>query len=191
MHLTAKARPRGFTLIELLVTLTIGAILLAIAVPQMREFIERKRVAGAASELASDIRLARSMVLQHNEPIWISFGSTADFTCYVMFPEGDQVGTCNCARTVGSMCGGGTDPPVPLRSVFIKRSTGVTLTSTSPNLRFIEAVGAPQIAYFLYGDAVAEVGSSLGGRIKVTMHGLTRAVVCSISGHTAEFGACP
>lgn len=191
MPMAVTARRHGFTMVELLITLTIGAILLAMAVPQMREFIERKRVSGAATELASDIRLARAMLLQHNQPIWISFGSTGDYTCYVMYTEGNQTGFCNCARGVAAMCDAGVDPPVPLRSVFIKRNTGVTITSTAPDLRFVDAGGAPQIAMFEYGNAVAEVGSNLGGRLKVTLHGLTRAVICSISGHTSEFGDCP
>ena len=157
----------------------------------MREYIERTRVAGAANELASDMRLARAFVLQHNQPIWVTFGSTADYTCYVIYTEGNLTGSCNCARVGRPMCDGGFDPQVALRSVYIKRSTGVTLTATTPDLRFTEAVGAPQIGFETYGNALAEIGSSLGGRVKVTLHGMTRAVICSMSGHTAEFGACP
>ena len=191
MRRPALPLARGFTMIEMLVTVVIAAILAAIAVPQMREYIERTRVAGAANELASDIRLARSLVLELNQPIWMNFGSTGDFTCYVIYTEGNLTGSCNCARIGQPMCDGGLDPQVALRSVYIKRSTGVTLTSTRPDLRFIDAVGPPQVGFDTYGSALAEIGSSLGGRVKITLHGMTRAAICSMSGHTAEFGACP
>lgn len=189
MHSFFRQRARsGLTLIELMITLTIGAILLALAVPQMREYIARKRVSGTATELAADIRLARSMVQQENQPIWINFGSTADFTCYVLYTEGDNVHYCYCDRSPNAMCEAGDNPPVPLRSVFIKRNTGITLISTSADLGYTQPVGAPRI---FSGTARAEVSSSLGGRLLVVMNGLTRATICSLSGHTAEFGDCP
>ena len=187
-------RPRrpliGLTLIELIITLTIGAILLALAVPSMREYIARKRVSGTAAELAADIRFARSMVQQQNQPIWINFGSVNnEFTCYVVYTEGDQLGACECTRTSTPICDATPDPPIPLRSVFIKSNTGITITSSAADLRYTQAVGAPMP---LRGTANAEInGGSLGGRVKIIMSGLTKATLCSLAGHTAEFGDCP
>ena len=179
----------GLTLIELMITLIIGAILLALAVPQMREYIARTRVSGIATELAADIRLARSMVQQQNQPIWINFGSTVDFTCYVLYTQGGGR-DCDCARTLTSMCDAATDAPIALRSVFIKRNTGIVVTSLATRVLYKESVGAPE-AYPRGTSAVAEVnGGSLGGSVKITMSGLTRATLCSVAGHTAEFGAC-
>lgn len=190
MYRMDRQRARsGLTLIELMITVTIGAILLALAVPQMREYIARKRVSGTATELASDVRLARSMVQQQNQHIWITFGSTTDFTCYVLYTEGGGNEYCDCARTSTPMCGVGLDPPIPLRSVFIKRNTGIALTSAAMDLKYLQPVGAPVP---LSGTAEVEVnGGSLGGRVKVIMTGLTRATICSLAGHTAEFGDCP
>ena len=181
----------GLTLIELMVTVTIGAILLALAVPQMREYIARTRVSGIATELAADIRLARSMVQQQNQPIHIAFGSTGDFTCYVLYTEGVGISLCDCTRTSTSMCDAGPDPPIALRSVFIKQNTGITLNSTSTDLRYKQPVGAPETSPF-GSSAEAEVnGGSLGGRVKLIMSGFTKATLCSLAGHTAEFGNCP
>lgn len=179
---------RGLTMIELMITLTIGAILLALAVPQMREYIARTRVSGTAAELAADIRLARAMVQQQNQPIWINFGSTNDFTCYVLYTEGGATGVCDCSRTGTPMCDAVPDPPIPLRSVFINRNTGIVITSNSADLGFSQAVGAPRV---FVGTGEAEIAGGLGGRVKVIMSGLTRATICSLSGHTSEFGDCP
>jgi len=54
----------GFTIIELIVTLTIAAILLAIAVPSMSRFIQANRLTSAANELIGDLALARSEALK-------------------------------------------------------------------------------------------------------------------------------
>lgn len=179
----------GLTLIELMVTLTIGAILLALAVPQMREYIARTRVSGIATELAADIRLARSMVQQQNQPIWISFGRANDFDCYVLYTAGGQTGICDCTRT--SMCDAFPDPPIALRSVFIKQNTGITLISTSTDLYYKQPVGAPVTSPPGSSAEAVVDGGSLGGRVKLIMSGFTKATLCSLAGHTAEFGNCP
>lgn len=187
-------RPRrpliGLTMIELIITLTIGAILLALAVPSMHEYIARKRVSGTAIELAADIRLARSMVQQQNQPIWLNFFDNLDFSCYVLYTEGNTVDYCDCARTLVPMCSAvGSDAPVALRSVFIKSNTGIKITASGRNLQYTKPVGAPVVWWG--GTAEAEVdGGTLGGRVRVIMTGLTKASICSVSGHTAEFGDC-
>ncbi|WP_374402240.1 GspH/FimT family pseudopilin [Niveibacterium sp.] len=50
---------KGFTAIELLFVVAITGILLAIAVPSFSDLIARQRIAGAASDLSSDLMLAR------------------------------------------------------------------------------------------------------------------------------------
>lgn len=194
LNSTAMHSPRkppvhqGLTMVELMITLAIGAILLALAIPQMRELIARKRVAGTAAELASDIKFARAMVLQQNRAVWVKFGSTGDFSCYVLFLDSSSGGECDCTRTSTPMCGSGILAPIPIRSVFIQRNTGITLTSAAQRVIYKQATGEPT----LYGgSAEAEISGNVGGRLKVVMGGLTRATICSLSGHTAEFGDCP
>ncbi|HQV23159.1 MAG TPA: prepilin-type N-terminal cleavage/methylation domain-containing protein, partial [Agitococcus sp.] len=51
---------RGFTLIELMVTISVAAIIMAIAVPSMQILRANSRVASAANELATDLKKART-----------------------------------------------------------------------------------------------------------------------------------
>jgi len=62
--------PRGFTLIELMVTLAVAAILLTVAVPNFREFIERNRVSSTTNILVGALQLARSEAIKRgNYPV--------------------------------------------------------------------------------------------------------------------------
>ncbi len=59
----------GFTMIELLVTISIAAIMLAIAVPAMSGFLMNNRLAAEASSLQADIAYARSEAVRQNTPV--------------------------------------------------------------------------------------------------------------------------
>lgn len=61
----AKHYP-GFTLIELLVTISIAAVLLAMAVPGFVSTINRSRLSGAANELVASLQYARSEAIKRN-----------------------------------------------------------------------------------------------------------------------------
>lgn len=186
-----SSTPRGLTLIELLVTVAISITLLAIAVPQMRELIARKRVAGVANELASDIRYARAQVVEQNQPIWINFGSTADFTCYVISTEGGLSDFCNCTRAPGAVCAAGPLPAIPLKIVYVQRSSHVTVSAAAVYLRYLKSVGAPNIPFS--GTASATVtgdAGSGGGTVNIDLNTPVGVKLCSPSGQVSEFGAC-
>ncbi|MBK6674523.1 MAG: GspH/FimT family pseudopilin [Proteobacteria bacterium] len=62
-------RSRGFTLVELMTALGISAILVAIAVPTMRAFIENSRIRAASESLQNGLALARNEAVRRNERI--------------------------------------------------------------------------------------------------------------------------
>jgi type IV fimbrial biogenesis protein FimT len=64
-----KAGSRGFTLVELMTALAISALLVAIAVPTMRSFIENTRIRAASESLQNGLALARNEAVRRNERI--------------------------------------------------------------------------------------------------------------------------
>lgn len=65
-------RQTGFTLIEAMVVISILAILAGLGTPAFREMIASQRVKNAASDLLSDMMLARSEAIRRNTPVTIS-----------------------------------------------------------------------------------------------------------------------
>ena len=81
-----------------MVTLAIVAVLMAIAVPSMQQLSARKRVAGVAAELASDIRYLRSFGVQTANLVQIDFGANAVATCYSLSSDPFGLGRCDCTN---------------------------------------------------------------------------------------------
>ncbi|MCL2308099.1 MAG: GspH/FimT family pseudopilin [Proteobacteria bacterium] len=70
-----KARNRGFTLIELMVTLSVLAILLAIAAPSFSELIMNNRLATAVNEVQSALNFARAEAVTRRQSVTVCISS--------------------------------------------------------------------------------------------------------------------
>ncbi len=73
-------RVRGFTLIELVVTMAVAAILVAVAVPNMRTFIQNGRLNTQVNDLIGDLSLARSEAIKRRSNVGVC-KSTNGTTC--------------------------------------------------------------------------------------------------------------
>lgn len=69
-------RENGFTLIELLVTLSVAAILLAVAVPNFIAFVQNSRLASQANDLVTMLNYARSEAVKRNQRITVCSRAT-------------------------------------------------------------------------------------------------------------------
>jgi type IV fimbrial biogenesis protein FimT len=72
MNRSHCTRHAGFTLIELMVTVSMVAILAALATPSFRELIEAQRLRDTAFSLVSDLTLARSEAIKRGGNVAIT-----------------------------------------------------------------------------------------------------------------------
>ena len=69
MKPAARDRTRGFTLIELMVTVTLFALLLALAYPSFANFVRNAQIRTAAESVLNGLQLARAEAIRRNENI--------------------------------------------------------------------------------------------------------------------------
>ena len=67
-----SVRARGFTLIELMVTVTLLGVLLGVAIPSFRDFMDTQRVKSAAFDMAAALLLARSEAIKRNSDVTVA-----------------------------------------------------------------------------------------------------------------------
>jgi len=70
----------GFTLIELLVTMAVATILITVAIPNFRVFVQNSRITAQTNDLISDISYARSEAIKSGATATLC-SSTAGFAC--------------------------------------------------------------------------------------------------------------
>lgn len=175
---------QGMTLIELLLSVAIVAVLVAVAVPSMYEFIMRKKVEGVADELIVDLRYLRSMVAKNNRPGRIHFGKTATDTCYTVYHH-NALADCDC--TSDPVCNFST---IELKTVRLPGTGKVSVVPTEGSgdkLEFSAPVGLPKTGNTI--DITIKADS--GGQVRLFTTATGRPQLCSVSGHAAAYPACP
>ena len=111
MSILGNSKSRGFTLIEMLTAISVGSILMAIAVPVFQNTLPALRLADAARQVATELQQVRMKAIAQNIPYQIAFSTNT----YVI-----QQCAGSCTDDSGS----------------IALPTGITLTaSTSPQFQ--------------------------------------------------------
>lgn len=100
---------KGFTLVELMLTLAVAAILLAVAVPSYRSFVQGNRAASQANTLLRALAYARSEAVKRAEVITIcqsgnqsSCGGNKDAwqNGWIVFSDVDQDGALDSGTDI-------------------------------------------------------------------------------------------
>ncbi|GEM_PF-6043931 len=92
--MTPRKKQTGFTLVELMFTIALAAILLGFAVPAIRDGILSNRLNSATSAVYELFTEARSLAMQKNQDVYLSFSTESSGSQCV----GYNVGTpCDCA----------------------------------------------------------------------------------------------
>lgn len=73
-----RAQPRGFTLIELMIVITLVGVMLALAVPNFRDFIRRNRLSAQSNEFIAAVQYARAEAIRRNRNVSVRATDASD-----------------------------------------------------------------------------------------------------------------
>ncbi len=170
---------RGITFIEATIAVAIIAIVLAAAAPNFSTFISRQRLEGAAAELVTDIRFARSEAVQRSAALRLSVQHGADGDCYVLFTAASP--TCDCPDEGPAHCPSGAQE---IKTVHLPQSRGVSLVSNVAGLLFDP----------LHGTATPGGTLTLATKQGLALHAVVnlmgRVRLCAPHGDIAGYAAC-
>ena len=163
----------GFTLIELVVTMAVAAILITVAVPNMRTFIQNGRLNTQVNDLIGDLSLARSEAIKRRTIVGI------------------------CKSVNGTTCAGGGNWQDG-RAIFVdannnntweadeiilrfreKLASGNSLAAASPNPIIFSANGKP-IATAVGAFAVCDYRGASKGK-QVSLNSIGQASVSAVA----------
>ncbi|MEO6920040.1 MAG: GspH/FimT family pseudopilin [Collimonas sp.] len=167
----------GFTLVEMLVTITVAAILLAIAIPSFTSMLMNNRLSTQVSVLSGVMQYARSSALTQNINVQVCpFSTTGSITCGANWNSGWIVATKPAAGT-------GT-----LLKSYPVSSNAPTLSSATSTVLFDTRGLAVTQANFKFCD---NRGASFARSLQVA---LTGSVILGPTPGTAIWGgalSCP
>jgi type IV fimbrial biogenesis protein FimT len=198
-----KTRHAGFTLLELLTTIAVLAVIVAIGVPNFRDFVRNSRMTAAANDIVTDFNLARSEAIKRGVPVTLcksQDGATCDadaadpFVNWIVFVDDADPAVADALDGNGE-----ADPDEP---VLRQRSISETLTvytNADARLAIFQRDGFPRSTaagnvtdFRLCDDRKNEIG--VGGRsaaraIRVLPTG--RPVVTREIATIEALGGCP
>jgi len=122
---------RGLTLVESLAAIAPLAVTLGSVLPGLQQARERRHLEGAAAQLATDIRHARSLAVSQAAPVRFKVQQTVDGACYVIHTG--HASDCTCNSQGVARCQPGAQA---LRVAGFGRDMPVRLSSNSASILF-------------------------------------------------------
>jgi len=135
----------GFTLIELMVTLTVAAILMALAAPTFSDLLEKSRLRGATDDIVNLLNTSRSSAVKLARQINVSVSGTTSWCAGAIGEPGPaSIGAaatlanapCDCTATTVSCL-------VDSQNALVSSGSysGVTLAAVSSDIAYSSGSG--------------------------------------------------
>ena len=137
-RLPSRRCQRGVSLVESSVATALAAVATGIVAPGFEQAIQRRHLEGAAAQFETDVHHARSLAVARNQPLRISFASSAAGSCYVLHTG--AAGACGCGSDDGQppVCTGGAEAQ---RSVRFAAGERVGLQANVRSMVFDPVLG--------------------------------------------------
>ena len=126
---------RGVTLIELLIGLAIVAVLLGLAVPSFRVFMQNTQIRNAADAALNGMQLARAEAIRRNKPVQFQLNTGSGWTVTIVKPS---------ATDMATVCPGGAPCTIQTRT-YKEGSAQVNVTAIPGGAYAVtfDAMGGP------------------------------------------------
>lgn len=151
--LTLYRHSRGFNIIELMVTVSVLAVLLAVGVPSMAEWIRNTQVRALAEALQNGLQKARGEAIKRNRPVtlWLVTPASGvpDATCALSASSPSWVVSLD---NPAGLCDAGASPTAAPRIVEVYGSPygGINVSSKTSD----GATDATSATFNSYGQTI-------------------------------------
>jgi type IV fimbrial biogenesis protein FimT len=152
---------RGVSAVEAMIVIAIIGILAGVTMPDVEPLRERAELLGLASQVETDVHLARSEAVSRNRTVRLTVRETSGSTCYLVH-EGPAP-TCTCIDVAAGRC----DAPGVIRALGLPAASRVQVRANTGSLTFDPLKGTVTPAATLRaegrnGGAIHQVVSLLG-----------------------------
>lgn len=179
-------RGAGFTLVELMVTLSVLAIIAALALPSFLDFAERSALRGAADSVVQLIGTARTESIKRNQMVRVDFRAAGSAFCVGAAPVA-TTGGAGCDCTAAAAC------PVAEFPGNAEELESLMLDGTPTFGSDTAFVVDPTTGMLVdVGDAGSvDLTSPRGYGVRVSVNVMGRASLCTPSGKRGISGVGP
>jgi type IV fimbrial biogenesis protein FimT len=180
----------GITLIELIITLVVLAVIIVLAAPQMGQFVDQRRLVGAAEAVYSHLQFARTEAVKQSRDMHVTFdlGDGTDW-CVGFTNKTDPLNAnapieCDCNEddpTDALACTILVDTVAVLARITADPFTNVSMESAPGDLisiDYVRGIVAP------VDDHTTTLESARGRQLRVSIGPLGRTRICSPAGAT-------
>jgi len=183
-------RTHGFSLIELLITISIVAILAAMAAPSFTSMIESRRLVAATEGVYAHLQFARSEAVKLHTDLNLSV-KTGTAWCLGI----SNNPSCDCSTAGACVYGASSATATLERNLKGSDYSNVTMTSPSANINYFVnntrgtiTIGSTTTTPGVAGDTI-DLSSPSGLKTRVIFSKLGRIKFCTTSG-TGGYPAC-
>lgn len=105
MHATSQFKQAGFSLVDAAVALAIVSVAIGACLPNFGAMRDRRQLEGAASQLETEMQLARSAAVAMNQSVRLTFSEASGASCYVVHTGAANACSCNVDGTASCSSG--------------------------------------------------------------------------------------